>query len=51
VDGGRTATVFALEPTRLLSVPAAALRELMIEAPEVDREIRRVAHARLAATR
>jgi aromatic-L-amino-acid decarboxylase len=48
---GRTATVVALEPTRLLTVPAAALRELMIEAPEVDREIRRVAHARLATAR
>jgi CRP/FNR family cyclic AMP-dependent transcriptional regulator len=48
---GRTATVVALEPTRLLTVPAAALRELMIEAPEVDREIRRLAHARLAAAR
>jgi selenocysteine lyase/cysteine desulfurase len=48
---GRTATVVALEPTRLLTVPAAALRELMTEAPDVDHEIRRVAHARLTAAR
>ena len=27
--------------------PAAALRELMADSPEIDRAIRRVAHARL----
>ncbi len=48
---GRTATVVALEGSRLLTVPAAALRELMSEAPDVDREIRRVAHERLTAAR
>ena len=47
---GRTATVVALEPTRLLVVPAAALRELMADDPIVDRAIRRVAGARLATT-
>ena len=45
---GRTATVEALEPTRVLAFPAAALRELMIDVPEVDRAMRRVAQARLA---
>jgi CRP-like cAMP-binding protein len=46
---GRTATVEALEPTRLLAFPAAALRELMNEVPDVDRAMRRIAQARLAA--
>jgi aromatic-L-amino-acid decarboxylase len=46
---GRTATVEAFEPTRLLAIPAAALRELMTEVPEVDRAMRRIAQARLAA--
>ena len=46
---GRTATVEALEPTRLLAFPAAALRELMTEVPDVDRAMRRIAQARLAA--
>ena len=45
---GRTATVEAIEPTRVLAFPAAALRELMIDVPEVDRAMRRVAQARLA---
>ena len=44
---GRTATVVAAEPSRLLALPAAALRELMAEVPAVDREIRRVAATRL----
>jgi hypothetical protein len=45
----RTATVVATEPTDLLAFPAAALRELMADNPEVDRAIRRVAQSRLAA--
>jgi glutamate/tyrosine decarboxylase-like PLP-dependent enzyme len=45
---GRTATVIATAPTRLLAFPAAALRELMTEVPGVDRAIRRIAQARLA---
>ena len=45
---GRTATVLASEPARVLAISAAALRDLMAEAPEVDREIRRIAHTRLA---
>ena len=44
---GRTATVVCLVPTTVLAFPAAALRELMAEAPKVDRSIRRIAHARL----
>jgi len=46
---GRTATVIATEPTRLLAFPAAALRELMVDAPAVDRAIRRIAQERLGA--
>ena len=46
---GRTATVVATEPTRLLGFPAAALRELMLDAPEVDRAVRRIAQARLGS--
>ena len=46
---GRTATVVATEPCRLLEFPAAALRELMLENPNVDRAVRRVAQARLGA--
>jgi selenocysteine lyase/cysteine desulfurase len=45
---GRTATVVALEPSRLVAFPAAALRELMADEPSVDRAIRRIAQARLA---
>ena len=45
---GRTATVVAVEDASLLAFPAAALRELMAEAPAVDRSIRRIAQARLA---
>ena len=44
---GRTATVAAVEPTRILEIPASALRDLMAEAPDVDRELRRVAQERL----
>jgi hypothetical protein len=46
---GRTATVTATEPTVLLAFPAAALRELMAECPEVDRAIRRLAQVRLGS--
>jgi hypothetical protein len=46
---GRTATVEALEPTELIAFPAAALRELMIENPEIDRAIRRIAQERLGS--
>jgi CRP-like cAMP-binding protein len=46
---GRTATVTALEPTRVLAFPAAALRDLMSDVPEVDRGIRRIAQARLGS--
>jgi glutamate/tyrosine decarboxylase-like PLP-dependent enzyme len=44
---GRTATVVPVEDVELLAFPAAALRELMADSPEVDRAIRRVAQARL----
>ena len=44
---GRTATVTATIPTRLLAVPGAALRELMLDAPSVDAEIRQIAYNRL----
>ena len=44
---GRTATVIATEPTRVVAVPGAALRELMAEAPDVDRAVRLTAQARL----
>jgi CRP-like cAMP-binding protein len=44
---GRTATVIATEPSRVLALPAAALRELMAEAPEVDRAVRAMAANRL----
>ena len=45
---GRTASVVALEPSAVVAFPAAALHELMAEAPEVDRAIRRIAQARLS---
>jgi CRP-like cAMP-binding protein len=45
---GRTATVVALEPTRLFVMPAAALRDLMGDDPAVAPAIRRIAQARLA---
>jgi glutamate/tyrosine decarboxylase-like PLP-dependent enzyme len=43
----RTATVVALEPTRLLVLPFPYLNELGRRFPEVDREIRRAANERL----
>jgi aromatic-L-amino-acid/L-tryptophan decarboxylase len=46
---GRTATVVAVDPATVLAFPAAALRELMTDDPEVDRAMRRVAQARLVA--
>jgi len=46
---GRTATVIATEPSHLIAFPAAALRELMLDNPAVDRAVRRIAQARLAA--
>ncbi len=46
---GRTATVIATEPTRLLAFPAAALREVMLDNPAVDRAVRRVAQERLGS--
>ena len=45
----RTATVVATERTELLAFPAASLRELMADNADVDRAVRRVAQARLAA--
>jgi glutamate/tyrosine decarboxylase-like PLP-dependent enzyme len=44
---GRTASVTATAPTRLLAVPGAALRELMLDSPTIDAEIRRIAYGRL----
>ena len=44
---GRTATVVPIEDVELLAFPAAPLRELMADSPEVDRAIRRIAQARL----
>jgi len=44
---GRTATVIATEPSRVLAVPGSALRELMAESPETNRAIRLLAQTRL----
>ncbi len=44
---GRTATVTTTMPTRLLAVPGAALRELMLDAPRVDASIRQIAFERM----
>ena len=44
---GRTATVLAVAPTTVLAFPAAALLELMADAPDVDRSMRRIAQSRL----
>lgn len=44
---GRTATIVAREPSRVLAVPGSALRELMAEAPAVDRAIRSRAQSRV----
>jgi selenocysteine lyase/cysteine desulfurase len=47
---GRTAAVVATAPTTLLAFPASALRELMADAPDVDRSMRRIAQARLQSS-
>jgi CRP-like cAMP-binding protein len=47
---GRTAAVIATAPTSVLAFPASALRELMADAPEVDRSIRRIAQTRLRSS-
>lgn len=44
---GRTATVTATMATRLVAVPGAALRELMLDSPEVDAAIRQTAYERM----
>ena len=44
---GRTATVTAVKPSRLLAVPGAALRGLMLDAPRIDASIRQTAHERM----
>jgi hypothetical protein len=44
---GRTATVSATVPTRLLAVPGAALRELMLDSSAVDTAIRQTAYDRM----
>jgi CRP-like cAMP-binding protein len=44
---GRTATVTTTSPTRLLAIPGAALRELMLDAPEIDAAIRQTAYDRM----
>ena len=44
---GRTATVSATMPTRLLALPGAGLRELMLDAPAVDAAIRQIAYDRM----
>jgi aromatic-L-amino-acid/L-tryptophan decarboxylase len=44
---GRTATVTTTTPTRLLVIPGAALRELMLDAPEIDAAIRQTAYDRM----
>ena len=44
---GRTANVVAVDDATLAAFPAAALRELMTDVPEIDRAVRRIAQARL----
>ena len=44
---GRTATVTATTPTRLLALPGAALRELMLDSPAIDAAIRQIAYERM----
>jgi aromatic-L-amino-acid/L-tryptophan decarboxylase len=44
---GRTATVTTTMRTRLLAVPGAALRELMLDAPRIDASIRQIAFERM----
>ncbi len=46
---GRTATVVATQSTHLLAFPAAALRELMLDNPDIDRAFRRIAQTRLGS--
>ena len=45
---GRTATAIAVEPSRVVTFPQTALRELMRAAPSFDAAVRRLAAARLA---
>jgi hypothetical protein len=47
---GRTAAVIATAPTSVLAFPASALRELMADAPDVDRAMRRIAQTRLQSS-
>ena len=47
---GRTAAVIATVPTSVLAFPASALRELMADAPDVDRSMRRIAQSRLRSS-
>ena len=44
---GRTATVTTMTPSRLLAIPGAALRELMLDAPQIDAAIRQTAYDRM----
>jgi aromatic-L-amino-acid decarboxylase len=44
---GRTATVTTTVATRLLAIPGAALRELMLDAPVIDAAIRQIAYDRM----
>jgi len=44
---GRTATVTTTTPARLLAIPGAALRELMLDAPAIDAAIRQTAYERM----
>jgi aromatic-L-amino-acid/L-tryptophan decarboxylase len=44
----RLATVIAATPARLVALPGPAFNELLREAPEVERRIRRASHERLA---
>ena len=44
---GRTATVTTIAPSRLLAIPGAALRELMLDAPAIDASIRKTAYDRM----
>ena len=44
---GRTATVITTTPARLLAIPGAALRELMLDAPAIDAAIRQTAYERM----
>jgi glutamate/tyrosine decarboxylase-like PLP-dependent enzyme len=48
---GRTATVTTTRPTRILAIPGAALRELMLDAPAIDAAIRQTAYHRMHRVR